>query len=186
MNDNANIATGGDIDPHAIVMDPRDLPADHPDANLARTLYVKRGVSSVQHGETPPAPSAEFIAAQSPAIIIKQVEDRVSKLEQQLAASAGFDPVTGAPVPLLKDRVRENATRELAQLKHSTLPFARIQAAEIARAQAALPTQEDKLREEAAKRDRIQARALELADEAAAKELAERIKTQRRAQSMGG
>lgn len=186
MNDTANTATGGDINNgRSVVMDPRDLPADHPDANLARDLYVRQGVESVQHGDAPPPPSAEYLATQSPEIIVRQVEDRVAKLEQQLAATGGFDPVTGAPVPLVKGRARDNATLELAQLKHSTLPFARIQAAEIARAKAALPTQADKLRDEVAKRDRIQARALEIADEAAAQELAERLKAQRRVQSMG-
>jgi hypothetical protein len=182
----SNEHSNSDIDNgRSVIMDPRELPDGHPDANLARDLYVRRGVEGVQHGDAAPAPSAEYLATQSPEIIVRQVEDRVAKLEQQLAASGGFDPVTGAPVPLVKGRARDNVTLELAQLKHSTLPFARIQAAEIARAKAALPTQADKLRDEVAKRDRIQARALELADEAAAQELAERIRAQRRVQSMG-
>jgi len=41
------------------------------------------------------------------------------------------------------------------------------------------------LQAEAAKRDRIQARALEIAEETLAKEQAERIIASRRAQSMG-
>lgn len=183
-SDHDNTASAG-IDPRAFVMDPRDLPADHPDANLARDLYVRQGVEGVQNGEAPPLPSAEYIAAQSPEIIVKQVEDRVTKLEQQLATSVGFDPVSGEPVPLLKGRARENAERELAQLKHSTLPFARIQAAEVARAKAALPTTADKLQAEQDKRDRIAARALELADEAEAKAQAGRILASRRTQQMG-
>lgn len=169
----------------AFVMEPRDLPADHPSANLARDLYVRQGVEGSQNGDAPPPADPEYIAAQSPEIIVKQVELRVSKLEEQLAATVGFDPVSGEPVPLVKGRQRENAERELAQLKHSTLPFARIQAAEVARAKAALPTQADKLQAEADKRDRIAARALELADEAEAKAQAERILAARRTQSMG-
>jgi len=196
MNDNLSITASdhdntasADIDPRATVMDPRDLPADHPDARIANDrvhgLYVRRGVEGVQNGEAPPLPSAEYIAAQSPEIIVKQVEDRVTKLEQQLAASVGFDPVSGEPVPLVKGRARENAERELAQLKHSTLPFARIQAAEVARAKAALPTQANKLQAEKDKRERINARALEIAEETLAKQEAERIIAARRTQSMG-
>lgn len=186
-NDNTH---SGDIESsNAFQMIPRDLPADHPDARIAHDrvhgLYVREGVTGSQTGEAAPPPSDDYLAAQSPEMIVKQVEDRVSKLEQQLAASVGFDPVSGEPVPLVKGRARENVIRELAQLKHSTLPFARIQAADVARAKAALPTQADKLQAQADKEARINARALELADEEEAKVRAERIKAQRRAQSMG-
>lgn len=185
-----NNTHSGDIESgRAFQMDPRDFPADHPSANIAndRThgLYVRHGVTGVQNGEAPPPPSDEYLAGQSPEIIVKQVEDRVAKLEQQLATNTGFNPADGSPVPLLRGRARENAERELAQLKHSTLPFARIQAAEIARAKAALPTQADKLQAEKDKRDRISARALEIADERAAEQEAERILAARRTQSMG-
>lgn len=185
-----NNTHSGDIESgRAFQMDPRDFPADHPDASIANNrthgLYVRHGVTGVQNGEAPPPPSDEYLAGQSPEIIVKQVEMRVAKLEQQLAENVGFDPVSGDPVPLVKGRARENAVRELAQLKHSTLPFARIQAAEIARAKAALPTQADKLQAEKDKRDRISARALEIADERAAEQEAERILAARRTQSMG-
>lgn len=195
MNDNLNIAasdTGRDNTHSADIesgntfkMEPRDLPAGHPDAHLARDLYVREGVTGSQTGEAPPPPSDDYIAGQSPEIIVKQVEDRIAKLEQQLAANVGFDPVSGDPVPLLKGRARENAERELAQLKHSTLPFARIQAAEVARAKAALPTQAERLQAEKDKRERIKARALEIAEETLAKQEAERILAARRVQSMG-
>jgi len=184
MTDNTN---SGDIERgNTFTMEPRDLPTDHPDADLARGLYVREGVHGFQNGDAPPPADAEYIAAQSPEIIVQQVELRVARLEKQLSETVGFDPVSGEPVPLLKGRARENADRELAQLKLSTLPFARIQAAEVARAKAALPTQADKLQAEADKRDRINARALELADEAEAKAQAERILAARRTQSMGG
>lgn len=187
MTDNT---TSGDIERgNTFKMEPRDLPADHPDANIANDrangLHVREGVHGFQNGDAPPPADAEYIAAQSPEIIVQQVELRVAKLERQLAETVGFDPVSGEPVPLLKGRARENADRELAQLKLSTLPFARIQAAEVARAKAALPTNTDKLQAEADKRDRIAARALELADEAEAKAQAERILAARRTQSMG-
>jgi len=113
------------------------------------------------------------------------VEGRIAKLEQQLATNTGFDPVSGAPVPLVKGRARENAERELAVLRHTSLPYTKMRAAEIAAAKAALPTTADKLQAQADKEARINARALELADEEEAKVRAERIKAQRRAQSMG-
>ena len=168
----------------AFRMDPRDIPADHPGAAHNADLYVREGVTSEQRGDAPPA-DAEYIASQSPALIVAQVESRVAKLEQQLAENVGFDPVSGDPVPLLKGRVRENAVRELAQLKHSTLPFAKIQAAEIERAKAALPTTADKLQAEADHRAKVQAKAEELALRAEAEELAARLRGARRSQSMG-
>jgi len=184
--DNEHNTQSGDIESgRAFVMEPRDLPEGHPDANLARDLYVRQGVESVVNGDAPPPADPEYIAAQSPAMIVAQVESRVAKLEQQLRETVGFDPVSGEPVPLVKGRARENAERELAQLKHSTLPFARIQAAEIARAKAALPTTGDKLQAEADHRERVRARAEELALEAEAKEMAERIRKAARAQSLG-
>lgn len=196
MNDTLSITStdtansdNGDLDRGAFRMNPRNLPADHPDARIAndRThgLYVREGVEGLQNGEAAPPPSDEYLASQSPEIIVKQVESRVAKLEQQLAEHVGFDPVSGEPVPLLKGRARENADRELAQLKFSTLPFARIQAAEIARAKATLPTTADKLQAEADHRAKVQARAEELALEAEAKEMAERIRKAARAQSIG-
>lgn len=179
-NTTADIESG-----KAFVMEPRDIPADHPGAAHSADLYVRQGVTSEVHGDAPPPADAEYIASQSPALIVAQVEGRVAKLEQQLAENVGFDPVSGEPVPLLKGRARENVERELAQLKLSTLPFARIQAAEIERAKAALPTTADKLQAEADHRDRVQARAEELALEAEAKEMAERIRKATRAQSFG-
>lgn len=176
---NAEVESG-----RAFVMEPRDIPADHPGAANSADLYVRQGVTSEVRGDAPPA-DAEYIASQSPAMIVAQVEGRVAKLEQQLAASTGFNPADGSPVPLLAGRARENAERELAQLKHSTLPFAKIQAAEIERAKAALPTTADKLQAEADHRARVQARAEELALEAEAKEMAERIRKAARAQTLG-
>lgn len=185
MTDTHNTHNGDVESGRAFVMEPRDLPAGHPDANLARDLYVRQGCEGVVNGEAAPAPSNEYLAAQSPELIVKQVESRVAKLEQQLAENVGFDPVSGEPVPLVKGRARENVERELAQLKHSTLPFARIQAAEVARAKASLPTQADKLQAEADHKDRVRARAEELALEAEAKEMAERIRKAARSQSFG-
>ena len=184
--ENEHNTHSGDIDSgKAFILDPRELPEGHPDAALAADLYTRRGVEGVVNGEAAPPPSADYIASQSPALIVAEVEGRVSKLEQQLQETVGFDPVSGEPVPLVRGRQRENVERELAQLKHSTLPFARIQAAEVARAKAALPTTADKLQAEADKRDRVHARALEIAEETLAKEQAERIIAQRRTQSMG-
>lgn len=180
-----NTASGNIESGNTFTMNPRELPPDHPDAHLARDLYVREGVTGSQSGDAPPPADPEYIAAQSPEMIVRQVEDRVAKLEQQLASNVGFDSVSGEPVPLLKGRARENADRELAQLKHSTLPFARIQAAEVARAKAALPTQTDKLQAEQDHRDRVRERAEELALEAEAKELAERIRKAARSQAMG-
>lgn len=183
MTDNTH---SGDIESgKAFVMEPRELPEGHPDANLARDLYTRQGVTGSQNGDAPPPADPEYIAAQNPALIVAEVEGRIAKLERQLATNTGFNPATGEPVPLVAGRARENAARELAQLKLSTLPYARIQAAEIARAKAALPTQADKLQAEQDKRARINARALEMADERAAEQEAERILASRRTQSMG-
>ncbi|HJR10109.1 MAG TPA: hypothetical protein VJ823_01705 [Rhodanobacteraceae bacterium] len=187
MTDNT---TSGNIERgNTFTMEPRDLPADHPDANIANDrangLHVREGVHGFQNGDASPPADAEYIAAQSPEIIVQQVELRVAKLERQLAETVGFDPVSGEPVPLLKGRARENADRELAQLKLSTLPFARIQAAEVARAKAALPTQADKLQAEADAAAAKHKRALERADELEAEEEAQRILTARRRQTMG-
>lgn len=184
-SDTSNTASADIESGRAFVMEPRELPADHPDANLARSLYVRQGVTGSQNGDAPPPPSDDYLSSQSPEIMVRQVEDRVAKLEQQLATNTGFNPSTGEPLPLLSGRQRENAERELAQLKHSTLPFARIQAAEVARAKAALPTQADKLQAEKDHRDRVRARAEEIALESEAKILAETLRAAKRAQSMG-
>jgi len=173
-----------DIPSNAMILDPASIDPQHPGSVHNADLYVVRGIESSSDGESPGADD-EALAAESPALMVAEVEGRIAKLEQQLATNTGFDPVSGAPVPLVKGRARENAERELAVLRHTSLPYTKMRAAEIAAAKAALPTTADKLQAQADKEARINARALELADEEEAKVRAERIKAQRRAQSMG-
>lgn len=177
MNDEA--------DKGAMVFDPASIDPAHPGAIHNADLYVRHGVEGRAIGEQAPGPSDEMLAAESPAIMVSQVERRIAVLERQLAETTGFNPADGTPLPLVAGRARENMDRELATLRHTTLPYTKMRAAEIAAAKASLPTAADKLQAEADKRDRINARALELADEAEAKEQAERIKAQRRTQTMG-
>lgn len=168
---------------NAMIFDPLDVPEGTPHG---AELYKRRGVETQVIGEAAPPPNDEYIRAQSPELMVKEVTNRIARYERQLAESTGaFDPATGQPVPVLQGPRRNAMERELHTLRYSTLPYTQIQAAEIAKAQAALPTQADKLQAEAAKRDRIQSRALELAEEAEAKALAERLRKAARAQSAG-
>jgi len=149
-------------------------------------IYKRRGVEGVMVGESEPPPPPEYLAAQSPELIVKEITDRIERHERRLSETTGsFDPNTGQAIPVVQGKAREALERELATLRYSSLPFAHARAAEIAAAKATLPTAADRLQAEAAKRDRIQARALEIAEETLAKEQAERIIASRRAQSMG-
>lgn len=149
-------------------------------------IYKRRGVEGVMVGESEPPPSPEYLAAQSPELIVKEITDRIERNERRLSETTGsFDPNTGQAVPVVQGKAREALERELATLRYSSLPYAKARAGEIAAAKATLPTQAERLQAEADKRERINARALEIAEETLAKEQAERIITQRRAQSMG-
>lgn len=144
-------------------------------------IYRRSGIEVIVHGEGAPAPSEEYIAQQSPELIVRQVTDRIEHHQRALAEVTGtFDPHTGQAVPRLQGERRAAAERELVMLQHSALPFAKAQAAEIARQQAAMPTTADNMQAELAKRGRINARALELAEETEAQAQAERILRDRR------
>jgi len=173
-----------EIERGATILDPASIDPAHPGAVHNADLYVMRGIESSTNGEAP-GMDDEALAATSPAIMVAEVEGRIAKLEQQLRETVGFDPVSGEPVPLVRGRARENAERELAVLRHTSLPYTRMRAAEIAAAKAALPSQADKLQAEQDRRARVQARAEELALEAEAKEMAERIRKAARSQSLG-
>ena len=181
MNDN-NTA---EIEHGAMILDPAAIDPAHPGSIHNADLYVVRGVEGSTNGEPSPGPDDKALAATSPALMVAEVEGRIAKLEQQLRETVGFDPVSGEPVPLVRGRARENAERELAVLRHTSLPYTKMRAAEIEAAKAALPTTADKLQAEADHRDRVRARAEELALESEAKEMAERIRKAARAQSLG-
>jgi len=173
-----------DIPSNAMILDPASIDPQHPGSVHNADLYVMRGIESSTNGEAP-GMDDEALAATSPAIMVAEVEGRIAKLEQQLATNTGFNPATGEPVPLVQGRARENAERELAVLRHTSLPYTKMRAAEIAAAKAALPSTADKLHAEADHRERVRARAEELALEAEAKEMSERIRKAARAQSLG-
>lgn len=174
-----------EIEHGAMILDPAAIDPAHPGSIHNADLYVVRGVEGSARGEPAPGLDDEALAATSPALMVAEVEGRIAKLEQQLATNTGFDSVSGEPIPLVRGRARENAERELAVLRHTSLPYTKMRAAEIAAAKAALPTQTDKLQAEQDRRARVQARAEELALEAEAKELAERLRASKRAQGMG-
>lgn len=138
-------------------------------------IYKRRGVEGHMTGEAPPPPDENYLRAQSPELMVKQVEDRIARYQRELSEVSRFDPATGQPVPVITGTRRTAMERELVTLQHSTLPYTKAQAAEIARLKAALPTADDKLRAEGERRDRIDARALEIAEEQEAKAKAERI-----------
>ena len=173
-----------EIERGATILDPASIDPAHPGAVHNADLYVMRGIESSTNGEAP-GMDDEALAAESPAIMVAEVEGRIAKLEQQLRETVGFDPVSGEPVPLVRGRARENAERELAVLRHTSLPYTKMRAAEIEAAKASLPTTADKLQAEADHRERVRARAEELALEAEAKEMSERIRKAARAQSLG-
>jgi len=173
-----------EIERGATILDPASIDPAHPGAVHNADLYVMRGIESSTNGEAP-GMDDEALAATSPAIMVAEVEGRIAKLEQQLRETVGFDPVSGEPVPLVRGRARENAERELAVLRHTSLPYTKMRAAEIEAAKAALPTTADKLQAEQDHRERVRARAEELALEAEAKEMSERIRKAARAQSLG-
>jgi hypothetical protein len=149
-------------------------------------IYKRRGVEGVMVGESEPPPPPEYLAAQSPELIVKEITDRIERNERRLSETTGsFDPNTGQAIPVVQGKAREALERELATLRYSSLPFAHARAGEIAAAKASLPTTADKLQAEADHRERVRARAEELALESEAKEMAERIRKAARAQTVG-
>lgn len=170
-------------DGRTFILDPAAIDPAHPGAIHNAELYVRRGVEGRIVGEAAPGPDDVTLAAESPAIMVAEVERRIAHLERDLAEVAGYDQGSGQAFGKLTGKARENAERTLAVLKHTTLPYTKMKAAEIAAAQASIPTQADQLRAEGERRERINARALELADEAEAKAIAERLRAQRRTQS---
>lgn len=181
---NEHDTSNADIPNNAMILDPATIDPAHPGAVHNADLYVRRGVEGVVNGDPAPGMNDEALATTSPALMVAEVEGRIAQLEKQLATNTGFHPVTGEPVPLVQGRARENAERELATLRHTTLPYTKMRAAEIAEAKAALPTTADKLQAEKDHKERVRARAEELALEAEAKEMAERIRKAARTQSL--
>lgn len=162
--------------PEPIILDAAELPADHPaDFATRQAIYTRRGVES-QISSASPAATDDWVSTQSPENMVKEVTSVIAAKEARLAATTGgFDPKTGEPAFLVTGRARESLEREIQQLTHTTLPYTKAQAAQIAARQAALPTQADRLQAEGDRRERIGARALEIAEEAEAKQQAERI-----------
>lgn len=184
-NDTTNVHSG-DIDTgRAFYLDPAAVDPAHPGAIHNGELYVRRGAEGVVRGEPSPGADDETLAAESPAVMVAEVEKQIARLERDLAEVAGYDPATGQPIGKLTGRARANAERTLAVMQHTTLPYTRIRAAEIEAAKATLPTQADKLAAEGARMERIKARALELAEEAEAEAMAERLRAAKRPQSVG-
>lgn len=183
---NTDNTHSGDIDAgRVLVLDPATIDPEHPGAAHNADLYVRRGIEVTVNGQPAPSMDDEALAATSPAIMVAEVEGRIAQLQKQLAANTGFNPATGEPVPLVQGRARENAERELAVLTHTTLPYTKMRAAEIEAAKAAMPTTAEKLQAEKDHNERVRARAEELALEAEATEMAERIRKAARAQSFG-
>lgn len=160
----------------ALTFSPVELSEDHPaDAETRARLYVRKDVNSTVY-EAAPAPSEDWLSRQNPEGMVKEVTDQIRRLQTRLEATTGrFDPESGEPEMVVTGRDRKSLERQLVNLQVSTLPGTVARAAEIAKAKAALPTVEDRLREEGAKRDRIAARALELAEEEEARQQAARI-----------
>lgn len=167
------------------VLDPARIDPAHPGAVHNAELYVIRGVEGRTVGEAAPGPDDKALAAESPEIMVQEVEKQIARLERDLAEVVRHDPATGRPIGRLEGRTRANAERTLAVLRHTTLPYTKMRAAEIAAAKASIPTIADKLQAEKDHRDRVQARAEELALEAEAEEMAERIRKGARVQSFG-
>jgi len=167
-----------------LILDPASIDPQHPGAVHNADLYVMRGIETRTNGAAP-GPDDETLAAESPEGMVAEVERQVARLERDLAEVVRHDPVDGRPIGKLEGKARTDAERTLAVLKHTTLPYTKMRAAEIAAAKASLPTQADKLRTEAERVERIQARALEIAEEEEAKAMAARIKASRRPQSAG-
>lgn len=176
--------SNGHTENGATYLDPASIDPAHPGAVHNAELYVMRGIESSTNGEAP-GMDDEALAAESPAIMVAEVEKQITRLERELAEVASYDAATGQPIGKLTGRARDNAERQLAVLRHTTLPYTKMRAAEIAAAKANLPTTGDKLQAEADHKDRVRARAEELALEAEAKEMAERIRKAARSQSFG-
>jgi hypothetical protein len=176
MTDQADSNNPGNTLRDAMTFSPRELPEDHPaDAETRSRIYTRKDVSVSVQGAAP-EPSDDWVSKQDPAGMVKEVTDQIRKLQTRLQATTGrFDPQTGEPELIVTGRDRNALERQLTNLQATTLPATVAQAAKIAQAQAALPTAEDRLREEGARRDRIAARALELAEEEEAKQQASRI-----------
>lgn len=181
MTDQADSNNTGKTQRDAMTFSPVELSEDHPaDAETRARLYARKDVS-VTVQSVAPDPSDDWVSRQNPEAMVKEVTRQIAKLQTRLqATTGGFDPKTGEPELIVTGRDRRALERQLTNLQTATLPATVAQAAVIAKAQAALPTVEDRLREEGAKRERIAARALELAEEEEARQQAERILASRR------
>lgn len=166
---------------NALVFDPAELSADSAaDGTTRAELYTRQGVHSVEHSSGP-APDTDWVSKQNPEDIVRQVTSKIGKLQSRLDTQAGgFHESTGQPKMLLEGRERVNAERELASLTHTSLPFAKATAADIARQQAALPSADDRLIAEGERKARIEARGLSIAEEREAEAVAERLLRSRR------
>lgn len=185
MSDNIEAEAAAAFEAGRMVLDPARIDPAHPGAVHNADLHVVRGVEGIANGEQAPGPDDETLAAEAPAVMVAEVEKQIARLERELAEVASYDAATGQPIGKLTGRARDNMERQLAVLRHTTLPYTKMRAAEIEAAKASLPTQADKLQAEAAKRERVRERAEELALEAEAKEMAERIRKAARSQSFG-
>lgn len=120
--------------------------------------------------------------------LVEPITRRIHEIERMLDEETNqLDPETRRPRKAIANLDHRNRlARELLHLTQSELPYARAKWKEIAAQQATGPSANDKLQAELDRKARIQARAMELAEEEEARAAVEKVRLQRRSTGQGG
>lgn len=126
-------------------------------------------------------PAPEFGPNDTGAAMLAPIEKDIAAKRAMLEEHNGFDPVTGRPNYRIAEgsRRREAIEFELSALEGHTLPLTKLRAEAADAYHASRPTQAQKLQAEIDRRNAREARARELADEAEAQQMANRLLKQR-------
>lgn len=108
--------------------------------------------------------------------MLAQVDRRIAEVRGQLSEVSRYNPADGSPIYQISDpRRRADLQRELDNLESHTRPLTARMAAEAEAFHAAQPTADDKLRATLEKRQRISAKAEEVAEALEAEKQAEAL-----------
>ncbi|MGQ4584146.1 hypothetical protein [Lysobacter sp. F60174L2] len=120
--------------------------------------------------------------------LVEPITRRIEELERMLDEETNrLDPATRRPMKAITNQEhRARLTRELLHLTQAELPYARAKWTEIQAGRVAKPSANDKLQAELDRKARIQARAMEIAEEEEARAAVEKVRFQRRSTGQGG
>lgn len=157
-----------DADPTHTNMVDKEFTYHWPDG---KDWHIRTRESTDQGPGTDPEQYRTF----DPDIDVRKVESEIAALNARLDDFTGYDR-DGQPVYVLQGHARKVAEMQRDFMAASTLPYQKQRAAEIRQIQANLP---DLAAEEAARMQRIEERALQIAEEVEAKKIAAQLLSRR-------